>query len=78
MTPKLAVWGMVDGMVTPFMTKDLPLFCLTFLQISDLLAQPRPDGAEPGTRFLQFFAGGKRGFCRPRSKANGEAAAIDG
>ena len=24
---------------------------------------------EPGQRFLQFFAGGKRGFCRPRVRA---------
>lgn len=47
-------------------------------RVAELLAQPRADGAEPGTRFLQFFTGGKRGFCRPRSKANGEAVPVEG
>lgn len=46
-------------------------------RVEGLLRQERAGAQPPGTSFLQFFAGGKRGFCRPRMRG-GEAAVAEG
>jgi UDP-N-acetylglucosamine acyltransferase len=43
-------------------------------RVEALLAASVCGGDEAGRRFLQFFAGGKRGFCRPRQRRRGVAA----
>jgi UDP-N-acetylglucosamine acyltransferase len=35
-------------------------------RVTELLGAATCGVGNPGQRFLQFFAGGKRGFCRPR------------
>jgi hypothetical protein len=40
------------------------------------MQQQRVGAMEPGQRFLQFFAGGKRGFCRPRLRGSAESTAV--
>ena len=48
-------------------------------RVASLLAEVRCGAEAPGQSFLQFFAGGKRGFCRPRDRsAPGDRAAIEG
>jgi UDP-N-acetylglucosamine acyltransferase len=44
-------------------------------RVHALLAASVCGGDEPGQRFLQFFAGGKRGFCRPRQRRRGDGVA---
>ena len=38
-------------------------------RVEQLLSASSCGGADAGQRFLQFFAGGKRGFCRPRARS---------
>jgi UDP-N-acetylglucosamine acyltransferase len=45
-------------------------------RVAGLMQQQRVGAMEPGQRFLQFFAGGKRGFCRPRLRGSAESIAV--
>lgn len=40
-------------------------------RVRALLAERVSRADTPGRRFLEFFAGGKRGFCRPRARDRG-------
>jgi UDP-N-acetylglucosamine acyltransferase len=42
-------------------------------RVQQLLAERGCCVDNPGRRFLEFFAGGKRGFCRPRPRRGGDA-----
>ena len=46
-------------------------------RVAGLMQQQRVGAMEPGQRFLQFFAGGKRGFCRPRLRGSAESIAVE-
>jgi UDP-N-acetylglucosamine acyltransferase len=48
-------------------------------RVQGLLGEARCGAGDPGRRrFLEFFAGGKRGFARPRSRqASGDGAGVD-
>jgi UDP-N-acetylglucosamine acyltransferase len=43
-------------------------------RVAELLGDASCGAGDPGRRFLEFFAGGKRGFARPRGRATDDAA----
>lgn len=44
-------------------------------RVQALLAAAQCGAGDPGRRFLEFFDGGKRGFCRPRLRRRGDGLA---